>query len=672
MKMTAILGSRIQRKLIISFLLLGTVPMLMMGILSYSKSSRILADQTKVQMRNLAAKGIEQLDTFLTIYKMQMDNLCFPLQDAINNMEVGIKIEDGTKDMALRAFTEYIKRYPAIRRVFLLDQEGHVKFTTLKDKADLGKESASPWFQKVLGSREVCLSEMFVLKEVNEPILIIAKTIYGRIDRNKPVAVIAAEIWGKQITASFENVKFGNNGYAYILNREGYVIAYPDKGKIFQMNLSSTDFGKEILRKKNGAMEYVWEGKERFASFQEYPLMQWVIVSLALKEDVLSSINGMRNQFIIMGIVIAGIALVSAILMSLRITRPIHRVVEGLTEGTEQMLSASSQVSQASQQVAQGTGEQASGIEEVSSSLEEIASITKQNSDNAQQTKVVMNEASQIIKKVQYHMSQMGQAIAEITALSEETRKIIKTIDEIAFQTNLLALNAAVEAARAGEVGAGFSVVATEVRNLAMRASDAAKNTSHLIENTMKAVKKGNELTQSTQDAFGENIAIAVKHTKLIDEIAVASQEQAQGIEQVAAAVIQMNQVTQASAASAEESASASEELNAQVEQLKGMIEGLIAIAGNLNGAHNGSAQVAKKARPVVERPHLTTLSLFHPGPKEGQDRVISQTLIRNRRKPKRAIESKRRAQKDMGGVTPFHGGEGKEKDEDPPGISKK
>jgi len=620
MKMATILGSGIQRKLIISFLLLGTIPMLMMGILSYSKSSKILVDQTTVQMRNMAAKGIEQLDTFLTVYKMQMDNLYFPLKDAIDNMEVGIKIEDGTKEMALRTFTEHLKKFPAIRRILLLNQEGHETFTTLKGKADPGKESAGPWFQKVLGSREVCLSEMFVSKEVNEPILIMAKTIYGQIDRNKAVAVIAAEIWGKQVTASFENMKFGNNGYAYILNGEGYVIAYPDKGKIFQLNLSSTDFGKEILSKRNGAMEYIWEGKERFASFQEYPLMQWVIVSSALKEDILSSINGMRNQFMIMGIAIAGIALVTAILMSLRITRPIHRVVEGLTEGAEQMSSASSQVSQASQQVAQGTGEQASGIEEASSSLEEIGSMTKHNSDNTQQAKAVMNEASQIIKKVQHHMNQMGQAIAEITTLSDETSKIIKTIDEIAFQTNLLALNAAVEAARAGEAGAGFSVVASEVRNLAMRASEAAKNTSHLIENTMKAVKKGNELTQSTQDAFKENIEIAVKHTRLIDEIAAASQEQAQGIDQVAAAVAQMNQATQANAASAEESASAGEELNAQVKQVKGMIQELIAIAGNSNGAHiEGSARGTKRAWHVVEALHHTTANLSGMGLKRAK-----------------------------------------------------
>ena len=127
----------------------------------------------------------------------------------------------------------------------------------------------------------------------------------------------------------------------------------------------------------------------------------------------------------------------------------------------------------------------------------------------------------------------MTKAIEEVNRSSEETGKIIKTIDEIAFQTNLLALNAAVEAARAGEAGAGFAVVADEVRSLAMRAAEAAKNTSVLIQNTRKAVKNGDELTHLTQDAFKENVDISAKISHLVDEISAASKEQSQGIDQV-------------------------------------------------------------------------------------------------------------------------------------------
>ncbi|HSR11196.1 MAG TPA: methyl-accepting chemotaxis protein, partial [Thermodesulfobacteriota bacterium] len=275
------------------------------------------------------------------------------------------------------------------------------------------------------------------------------------------------------------------------------------------------------------------------------------------------------------------------VFLSKSIAGPLNRAIAGLTEGSDQVAAASGQVSAASQALAEGASEQAAGLEETSSSMEEMSSMTKQNADHARQAKAMMGEANEIVDNVNHHMGNMAQAIAEITKSSEETGKIIKTIDEIAFQTNLLALNAAVEAARAGEAGAGFAVVADEVRNLALRASEAAKNTNNLIENTMKAVKNGNDLTLQTQEAFKKNVEIASKIGKLIDEISAASQEQAQGIGQVSNAVAEMDKVIQKNAANAEESASAAEEMNAQAEQMKGVVQELSAIVGGSQG--NGS-----------------------------------------------------------------------------------
>src|SRR5512140_2827122 len=184
--------------------------------------------------------------------------------------------------------------------------------------------------------------------------------------------------------------------------------------------------------------------------------------------------------------------------------------------------------------------------------------MTKQNAENAAQANNLMAETKGAVTRANQSMGKLTESMGEITKASEETSKIIKTIDEIAFQTNLLALNAAVEAARAGEAGAGFAVVADEVRNLAMRAADAAKNTANLIEGTVKKIKEGSGIVDKTGAEFVQLSDSAAKMGGLISEMAAASNEQAQGIEQINKAVSEMDKVVQVNAANAEESASAS------------------------------------------------------------------------------------------------------------------
>jgi methyl-accepting chemotaxis protein len=177
-------------------------------------------------------------------------------------------------------------------------------------------------------------------------------------------------------------------------------------------------------------------------------------------------------------------------------------------------------------------------------------------------------------------MAELTNSMKDISRSGEETSKIIKTIDEIAFQTNLLALNAAVEAARAGEAGAGFAVVADEVRNLAMRAADAAKNTASLLEDTSIKMKTGTALVAGANEAFAQVTESASKAADLVAEIAAASEEQARGIDQVSTAVAEMDKVTQQNAAGAEESASSSAEMYSQAEKLKEMVTKLTSLVG--------------------------------------------------------------------------------------------
>lgn len=297
-----------------------------------------------------------------------------------------------------------------------------------------------------------------------------------------------------------------------------------------------------------------------------------------------------RSSFVVL-VGFAAVMIIGAfmvLLLTRSITRPIQRVVEGLSEGADQVSSASGEVSSASQELAEGASEQAAAIEQTSSSLEEMSSMTKQNAENANQASKLVDETREIVSGAKETMDRLTVSMGEISRASDETYKIIKTIDEIAFQTNLLALNAAVEAARAGEAGAGFAVVADEVRNLAMRAAEAAQNTSNLIEGTVKRVREGSELVEKTDDEFRLVAESVEKSGALVGEISAASQEQAQGIEQLNRAVIDMDKVVQRNASSAEESASASEEMNAQALRLKEFVGELIAL---IEGAKGGGSK---------------------------------------------------------------------------------
>ena len=291
------------------------------------------------------------------------------------------------------------------------------------------------------------------------------------------------------------------------------------------------------------------------------------------------------------------LGLLMAFFITRSITGTIGRVVDGLTEGADQVASASAQVASSSQELAEGASEQAAAIEETSSSLEEMSSMTKQNAANAHQANDLMNKTRQVVGQANGSMEQLTASMQEISKASEEISNIIKTIDEIAFQTNLLALNAAVEAARAGEAGAGFAVVADEVRNLAMRAAEAAKNTANLIEGTVKKIKEGSEVVQKTNAEFSEVQTSSAKMAELVGEISAASGEQAQGIEQISKAVSEMDKVVQRNSANAEESASASEEMNAQAEQMKQFVAELVTLVGgaNADSTIRGATALRKK-----------------------------------------------------------------------------
>ena len=325
-----------------------------------------------------------------------------------------------------------------------------------------------------------------------------------------------------------------------------------------------TDRGKQIM---DDIRSLIQEIKD-----EEFRLME-------TRSTVAKSDAELAKGTIFFGTLLSMILLGGVALLIIRaIVQPLVRVIDGISEGAEQVSAASNQVASASQQMAEGASQQAASMEETSSSLEEMASLTRQNADNAGNADNIAQETRKNLRSAADTMQNLSQSIQDTLKASEETQKIIKTIDEIAFQTNLLALNAAVEAARAGEAGAGFAVVADEVRNLAMRASEASKNTANIIENTVRRVEEGSGWVNSAAKTFSDTEQDAESLLNLVAEIAGASREQSQGIDQVNQAVAEADKVTQMNAAHAEESASTSEEMSAQADQLKTYVDDLVVL----------------------------------------------------------------------------------------------
>jgi methyl-accepting chemotaxis protein len=273
---------------------------------------------------------------------------------------------------------------------------------------------------------------------------------------------------------------------------------------------------------------------------------------------------------------VAGIGLAAAII--LKTNKMLHTVAYTLEDGANQVVSAAGQVASSGQSLAEGASEQAASIEETSSSLEEMSSMTRRNADNSQKANDLARQARASAERGSEDMVKMTSAMNGLKTASDDIAKIIKTIDEIAFQTNILALNAAVEAARAGEAGMGFAVVAEEVRSLAQRSAQAAKETAEKIAGTIEKTTQGVEISRKVADALVDIVKRAREVDQLVSEVAGASGEQSQGINQINTAVTQMDKVTQGNAANAEESAAAAQELNAQAEAMKNAVNDLLAL----------------------------------------------------------------------------------------------
>jgi len=631
-------------KIISLFVLGGVIPMVAIGILSYNSSSKALEKQAfnqLVSIRNVKKTNIEDwfnerkanivtlaesplvinaIKEFKNAFREAGAEKVRDLYITKNPFPAGKKLEyvdakDGSNYSNLHArlhpfLKQYLEEY-AYYDIFLVDGEtGDILYTVFKE-LDFGSNLVSGTYNttniarlfKDVNSASVA---NFTAKLVDfesyapsngDPAAFIASPVY---DGNQKIGAVIFQMPINKIDVVMqERSGLGETGETYLVGPDKLLRSnsrFSEKPTVFVTKVDTEAVKEAIAGKSDCKIIKDYRGVPVLSAYMPFNVlgMNWSIIAEIDKAEAFKSIDALKKSMIIIGICAVGFVAGLGILVvkiTSKISSLFRNMLEELTSGATHVASASEQISASSQSLSESTSEQAASIEETSSTMEEISSMTKQNADNAVEASNLARSCNNTAVGGNTTVTEMDDAMKKIYESSGKIADIIKIIEGIAFQTNLLALNAAVEAARAGEHGRGFAVVAEEVRNLAHRSSAASKDITTLITDSVKKAETGTELVKKTKEVFSGVVSQIKKVTDLVNEIATASAEQNNGIEQISKAIQQMDQVVQQNAANAEETAAASEELTSQAEALNALVE---KIGKEVGAKDSGDAAAAK------------------------------------------------------------------------------
>jgi methyl-accepting chemotaxis protein len=562
-------------KLLITIIPITIIAIVLLGLLNYIVARGAIVDGQLNNMEQIARKTTAEIDMWLDdrVRDVQMLAQFDFVKDACMEKELAA---------AQNKLVNLHKYSPVFEDMWVADATGVINIDAIAGQSVGNNLSKKAGFKiNVDKAKEnlVWVGDVQKSPATGKPIVLVSAPVSD--NAGKVIGLMGTPValshFADLLISKF---KIAETGYIYMVDSKGIVLAHPNKDNILKLDISKYDWGKKILAEKQGSFDYTFEGVSKIVSFGTAGKKDWIVCVTAPKSELFSSLNKIMYLSLICGLIVVGLIVAGLWMQTNKVFVVIKGVSYDLDTSSNQIDGAAGQIAGASQSLADGASRQAAAVEETSSSLEEMSSMTRQNADNANQANHLMSQTQQVVGRANDSMKDLTRAMGDISSASEQTSKIIKTIDEIAFQTNLLALNAAVEAARAGEAGAGFAVVAEEVRNLALRSAEAAKNTSNLIEDTVNKIRNGSEIVTKTNQDFNEVTVSAGKISELISEIAAASHEQAQGIEQISKTVTELDQIVQSNASSAEETASASEEMSAQSKAMKESVIELVSLVG--------------------------------------------------------------------------------------------